>query len=102
MQSNNLSDLKDQVSHNIMLMEKDFDNKMQDTRDKIMEIHVQLGKKADDAGIRKWVTDLLIQKTGELSEYLTNRIDRLNMKVDRNHDDVLKQMNQKMDKMQDK
>jgi hypothetical protein len=69
MQSNNLSDVKDALSHNIMLMEKDFDSKMQDTRDKIMDIHVLLGKKSDDAGIRKWVNDLVLQKIGELSEY---------------------------------
>ena len=69
MQSNNLSDVKDALSHNIMLMEKDFDGKMQDTRDKIMDIHVLLGKKADDGGIRKWVNDLVLQKIGELSEY---------------------------------
>jgi len=81
------------VSHNIMLMEKDFDGKMQDTRDKIMEIHGILGKKADDAKMRKWVGDLVLQKCGELSEYMTNKIDRLNLKVDRNHDDVFKQMN---------
>ena len=69
MQSNNLSDVKDALSHNIMLMEKDFDGKMQDTRDKIMDINVLLGKKADDGGIRKWVNDLVLQKIGELSEY---------------------------------
>ena len=93
MQQNNLADAKDALSYNIMQVEKDFETKMSDFREKMMEVHIILQKKADDAIIRKWVGDLILTKTGELSEFLVNRMDRINAKVDRNHEEVIKMIN---------
>jgi|LauGreDrversion4_2_1035121.scaffolds.fasta_scaffold80245_2 chaperonin cofactor prefoldin len=93
MQQNNLADAKDTLSYNIMQVEKDFETKMSDFREKMMEVHIILQKKADDAIIRKWVGDLILTKTGELSEFLVNRMDRINAKVDRNHEEVIKMIN---------
>ena len=93
MQQNNLADAKDALSYNIMQVEKDFETKMSDFREKMMEVHKILQKKADDAIIRKWVGDLILTKTGELSEFLVNRMDRINAKVDRNHEEVIKMIN---------
>ncbi len=76
-----------------MQVEKDFETKMSDFREKMMEVHIILQKKADDAIIRKWVGDLILTKTGELSEFLVNRMDRINAKVDRNHEEVIKMIN---------
>jgi len=93
MQQNNLADAKDTLSYNITQVEKDFETKMSDFREKMMEVHIILQKKADDAIIRKWVGDLILTKTGELSEFLVNRMDRINAKVDRNHEEVIKMIN---------
>lgn len=93
MQSNNLTDLRDQLNYNMMLMEKNSDSKNQDMRDKITEIHLMLSKKANDEAVRKWVGEVVHKKVNELNEYMTKKIDSLSLKVDMNHNDVFKQMN---------
>ena len=97
-----LLDLKNQQTAGLMMVEKQFDSYIWELRDKIALINAEIPKKANEEELRKWVTELVTEKTTEIKTLAINRVEKLGKKLEEDKDNIKKYFNMKLEKIQEK